>query len=183
MEKTPHNVRWVPHLRIAFPKARFIHIVRHPVDVLSSYRKRFAVNPKDKWANLSPEEFCVRWNVTTRAALALTKREPHFLLVRYEELTERSEETLRIMLDHIGEPFDAACLMPDAEQPPEWIPATWLEAYPQSYGPMVTATKKWEEFLDPVTAGRVEERLADTLASLGYERRVSATGPTAPPAR
>ncbi len=178
LEKTPTNVHWVPHLGVSFPKARFVHMIRHPIDVLSSYWSRAQFDPEHSaWANVAPDDFCADWESATRRALALAKDEPRFLLLRYEEFTSRTEDVVRRILDHVGEPFDEACLLrgPDLEPTPELVrvlPEGWLKEKPFLFTSVQEKTKRWEDYVDEPTAERVEARLSETMALTGYEPRV-----------
>src|SRR5918993_578669 len=60
LEKTPTNSLHLPRLVATFPRARFLYIHRHPVDVFTSYRRRAALDPQASWANIRLDEFCRR---------------------------------------------------------------------------------------------------------------------------
>lgn len=174
IEKTPTHINWVPHLKIAFPGASFIFITRHPLDVLSSYWKRYRNEGEmSEWANITADEFSTRWEHVTRRALTLAKNEPRFLLVRYEELTADPETTVRKILDQLGEPFDEACLLRDSgeDQIRPGVKAVLLRGDPHMLSSVVTNTKRWDEHVDQTTAEQVERRLRRTMAVVGYEPR------------
>jgi hypothetical protein len=174
VEKTPAHLRWVPHLGAAFPRARFVFVLRHPVDVLSSFWKRARDDPKRAhWANITPDDFAVRWERTTTTALALSRSEPRFLLIHYEDFTRRTEETVRRVLDHVGEPFDPACLLTGELTPrDDAVPDVPDAPRRTAFKPLTETTKRWEDFLDPATASDLERRLAAAMARAGYSPRV-----------
>jgi hypothetical protein len=171
VEKTPNHIQWVPHLASVFPNARFVYIVRHPVDVLSSYNRRFEAAPRTaSWAGVTPDTFCARWKTNTSLAITLAKREPRFLVIRYEDLTSRAAETIQVVLDHVGEPFDDVCLLPGSTPPPSWTQD------PHLWSPIMEKTKDWSEFLDRGTAMHVEHQLRETMALIGYDMRTGGAG-------
>ena len=174
VEKTPAHISRVRHLGVAFPQARFIFVIRHPLDVLSSFWKRAKDDPAQaRWANVTPDEFVARWTRWVGTALELSRVEPRFMFLRYEDFTGRTEEAVRRILDHVGEPFDEACLLaghleltePMTDLPPEVRQRAVFK-------PLTTTTKRWEDFLDAATAEDVERRLADAMAMVGYQPRV-----------
>ena len=164
VEKTPQNLQYVPHLRIAFPRAKFLYIVRHPVDTFSSYARRFQLDPENSsWANLDPGSFCERWTTNTETALEMARhRSSPLLVLRYEDLTQRTEPTIRRVLGHVGEPFEEACLLSRGRGKKSW----WID--PHLTGPVVDETKDWRDFVSTESAQKVERALAPGMKSLGY---------------
>jgi sulfotransferase family protein len=165
VEKSPFNIRWVSHLGVAFPNARFIYMARHPLDVLSSYWRRYRNDPvTSEWGNITADTFCARWAENTVLAADIAKRDPRLMLIRYEEFTGRTEPSVRAVLDHVGEPFHEACLL-QGERTTNW------NVEPHLHGPVAERTKKWEEFIDRPTAQQVETRLRDVMAMTGFRAR------------
>jgi hypothetical protein len=175
VEKTPAHIWRVAHLGFAFPSARFLFVIRHPLDTLGSFWKRGQEDPAQAvWANVPPERFADRWTRWAGAALDLSRKEPRFMFIRYEDFTGRTEETVRRILDHIGEPFDPACLLADEMAPPK---SASEEAGARAvFGAVRTTTKRWEDYVDRATARDLERRLARPMEQLGYEPRVNVTG-------
>ena len=164
VEKTPQNLQYVPHLRIAFPRAKFLYIVRHPVDTFSSYARRFQLDPENSsWANIDPGPFCERWKSNTGTALEMARhRSSPLLVLRYEDLTQRTAPTLRRVLTHVGEPFEEDCLLTRGQGGK----AYWID--PHISGPVVDETKDWRDYVSIESAQQVERELASEMASLGY---------------
>lgn len=165
VEKTPQHLRSVPLLRAAFPRARFLYIVRHPVDTLSSYLRRFQVDPgKSPWANIDPQVFCERWKTNASAALQMARHRSFRLLVlRYEDFTQQTEPTVRRVLTHVGEAFEEDCLLTRHEEGMK----SW-RIDPNLFEPVVDETKDWRDFLSTECAQQVERELASGMASLRY---------------
>ncbi len=164
LEKTPQNLQWVPQLQIAFPRARFLYIIRHPIDTLSSYWRRFQLDPRDSyWANIDPQSFCQLWKTNTRTALQMARRRsPRLLVLRYEDLTQRTEPTIRRALAHVGEDLEEDCLLARREEGKSW----WIDPY--LFEPVVNETKNWRDYVSLDCAQRVEGELASYMTSLGY---------------
>lgn len=165
VEKTPQHLPWVPHLKSSFPKARFIYIVRHPIDTLSSYWRRFASDPEGSaWANVAVDSFCDRWQTSGRQALALQAREPGFFLLRYEDFTTDTEGAVRRVLAHLDEPFSEDCLLKEVDES-----LAGRSVDPMLARNITSSTKRWEDFIDAATVEAIETRLAKPMALLGYE--------------
>jgi|HubBroStandDraft_1064217.scaffolds.fasta_scaffold208192_1 hypothetical protein len=88
----PELLRFLLH---HFPGARFLHIVRHPFEVVAS-SDRFNRTPDgDFWLGLSPEEKVERWTFHEEQVLKLRQALPgrvHSL--RFEDFCRRTEEEL-----------------------------------------------------------------------------------------
>src|SRR5690606_31086117 len=109
VDKMPFNELYFPLIRMAFPAAPIIRVVRHPLDVCISMMAHHlthgfncAFRLEDVAAHLA-------------AMFALTehyrrKLEVNELVVRYEDLVAGQEPVTRRMLEHAGLPFDPACL-------------------------------------------------------------------------
>ena len=110
IDKMPANFLYAGLIHAAFPKARFIHMQRHPVDTaLSIYFQNFFnigpyANDLDDLAHYYREY--VRITDHWRAVLPATA----WLDVPYESLIEDTEGWTRRMLDFAGLPWDPACL-------------------------------------------------------------------------
>jgi hypothetical protein len=165
VEKTPHNVPYAENLLAAFPHGRMLYVVRHPVDTLSSYRRRSRTEPDATWTALSADDFCRRWETTAPLALRHARRhESSFLIVRYEDFTRVPKDVFADVCAFVGEPFVAEALTADPEGYGSW------EVDPHLFGPIVNDTKTWQEYLSAAEASSVEDRLAETMRAFGYER-------------
>lgn len=113
-EKSPCNVRCLKTIFQFFPQARFIHMVRDGRDVVASLR----THPKYCWRNgervptgiCNPWTACVaRWVNDVNAGLPW-RGDDRYLEVRYERLAAEPEETLRGVLNWLGEDWDDAVI-------------------------------------------------------------------------
>ncbi len=109
-DKAPANIYYIPFIFDHFPNARFIHILRDGRDVACSLR----THPKFKHENgqtiplntWRPMENCVTsWVNYTRKGLAERGR-PRYFEVRYEDLVTQPEQTMRSVLEFLGEEWD-----------------------------------------------------------------------------
>ena len=109
-DKMPHNFQMVGIISILFPNAKILHCDRDPVDTcLSCFRQNFAA-PHPYSLDLSDlghhyrqyEAYMAHW----RAVLPGSQ----FMDVPYEGLVQDQERVTAQVLEHIGLPWDDACL-------------------------------------------------------------------------
>jgi len=99
-DKTPQNVYGAAMIAAEFPKAKFIHIVRNPVNVVSSLR----IGKVVKVDNLVGA--CSYWNEAVEVISVLKRAFPKRVYeVRYEDFTRDFHHELKKVLDFVGEEF------------------------------------------------------------------------------
>ncbi len=103
-DKTPLYAMHMDFIAQIFPRAQFIHVIRDARDVAVSHRKRFGYRSCIKSAVKWP-----RYIATARASGHRLGPERYFE-VRYEQLVGNSEETLRGLLNFIGEEWEPQVL-------------------------------------------------------------------------
>ncbi len=108
-DKMPLNETDLGLIALLFPEAPLIHVIRHPLDVMVSAMSNHFTHG---FFCASSLESAARHYVRVmglvqhyRAEMAL-----RYLPVRYEDMVDDQESTVRAMLDFIGEPFDPRCL-------------------------------------------------------------------------
>lgn len=165
VEKTPTNTAHIGSLSRTFPNARLLYIHRHPVDVFSSYRRRGQADPGAEWARaLTPEAFCQTYEQSANRALDWVARgHGNLLLVSYERFTGDPAQELHRVCEFLGEPFE-----PSMIEEPDPDPGRW-KGDPLLWGPVVPVTKRWQDYMTPEEARRIEDRLQTTMRRLGYE--------------
>ncbi len=108
-DKMPLNETHLGLIALMFPTAPLIHVVRHPLDVVLSVLANNLTH--GFYCAYSLESAAQHYRLTMdlvehyRAQLTL-----RYLPVRYEDIVDDQETSVRRMLDFIGEPFDERCL-------------------------------------------------------------------------
>jgi Sulfotransferase family len=108
-DKMPLNETHLGLIALIFPQAPIIHVLRHPLDIVLS-----------TFSNHLTHGFYCSYELETAArhyALVLDLVEHYrsqmtlrYLPIRYEDIVDDQEDSVRRMLDFIGEPFDESCL-------------------------------------------------------------------------
>ena len=92
--------RYAAEIRAAYPGVRIIHMIRDPRD---RYEAARALWPDGKG---QAGGATARWIYSTRLARRHVRHNPGgYLVVRFEDLVQRTEETLRAVCDFLGETF------------------------------------------------------------------------------
>ena len=108
-DKMPENYYFAGFITKALPGSKIIHCKRNPIDTcLSIYFQRFG--PRLVYAtDLSN---CADQYLSYLKAMAHLRDVLgiEMLEAQYEQTTARPEESIRAMLDHVGLPFDEACM-------------------------------------------------------------------------
>ena len=170
VEKTPDHIHRLPEILSAFPDARILCMIRHPLDVYSSYRRRLGVavqtepadSPSIRWLqSVGPLTFSQAYEATLAEAKRLASR---LLLIRYEDFTAAPPDTFAKICDFIGEAFDASCV---AQRTPG---LDFWRQDPMLSEPIKENDKLWSDYIDHSTGRGIEDRLATTMRHLGYGR-------------
>lgn len=92
LEKTPNHLENIDLVEKSFPKAKIIHIVRHPLDVFASMRKRSFITPhtRDPWLRTNARIFVDDYK---RKIINIQqyKGKLGIMTIRYEDLTKDAE--------------------------------------------------------------------------------------------
>lgn len=88
LEKTPEHVYFIRDILNYLPDAKFIHIVRNPLDVIASMRKATQTPGLNiLWGGEWTLEFCIeRWNTSAAVTHTHSWQVEKHLVVRYENL-------------------------------------------------------------------------------------------------
>ena len=108
-DKMPLNETHLGLIALLFPESPLIHVIRHPLDIMVSAVSNhfthgfFCSNALETAAlhYVRVMELVQHY----RSEMAL-----RYMPIRYEEMVDDQEGSVRAMLDFIGEPFDARCL-------------------------------------------------------------------------
>ena len=162
-EKTPQHIFFADEILAGFPHAQFIHIVRDGRDVSVSWRN-VKFGPEHAYAS------AVRWKEVLAAGRRLKERldATQYLEVRYEDLIQDTESTLRLVCDYLGETYSPDILRfyrTNKRYPTDEINNANLAK------PIIAGnTGKWRRGL-PLREIRIFEAVAgEQLEQYGYER-------------
>lgn len=181
-DKTPGYLRKMGLIARHLPEARFIHLIRDGRDVaLSITGLHFGPD--------TVEEAAQRWVKRIGVARRQAERVEHYMEVRYEDLVEDSEATLRGICHYIELPWDTAVLdyhqrAPDrlaeitrdlprsAERSAEAevIPAAQRVGIHAlaSKPPQADRVGRWRTEMEPADQAVFLEAAGDLLTELGY---------------
>jgi hypothetical protein len=108
-DKMPLNETHLGLIGLIFPQAPIIHLHRHPLDVVLSV---FANHLTHGFYCAYDLVSIARHYVLVMNLVEHYRREMslNYLPIRYEDIIDRQEESVRQMLDFIGAPYDERCL-------------------------------------------------------------------------
>jgi tetratricopeptide (TPR) repeat protein len=108
-DKMPFNEIWLPVLRMAFPEAKIVHVVRHPLDVCVSMLSNHFTHGFHCGYRI---EDIVHHLAAVSGLVAHYRAQLGFedFTLRYESLVADQDGETHLLLDYLGLPFDAACL-------------------------------------------------------------------------
>jgi hypothetical protein len=102
LEKTPEHVYFIADILHYLPEAKFIHIIRHPLDVVASMRKATQDPMNALWGGEWSLDFCIsRWNSSVLVSCGYL-RNPQHLIVKYEDLLTDKTKVLARCCHFIG---------------------------------------------------------------------------------
>lgn len=112
LEKTPDHALAVELIRQLVPGARFVHVVRHPADVVRSMLEA-SQGWGARWAPSTVEQATTRWRRNVEGALGAATGDD-MIAVRYEDL-RGGAANWRPLLDHVG--IEPGWTLPDLDAP------------------------------------------------------------------
>ena len=155
-DKTPLHITRLDAIFAAYPAAKVIHVVRHPVPTVVSMMEM-------PWASNSASLNALMVRVAVDAARPFAER---ILEVRLEGLLEAPREVLGRVLDFVGEPWDEAVLHHSERAPFEEDPRLpWLV---DAERPLRAPSALRAVPLGPRLTRRVEAICAPVMSRFGY---------------
>jgi hypothetical protein len=159
-EKTPDHVNHIARIRLCFPNARIIQIIRDPRAVVASFRKV-------KVGSNAVADISAEWSRTERI-LKSQAGSDNFLALRYEDLVKHPEEKLREICTFLGVVWVPEVLSfhsrDDAGYAPEQVHHT------NTRKPLFRdSIDAWKEDLSDREIGLIEWSLRDGMVRQGYE--------------
>jgi Flp pilus assembly protein TadD len=145
-DKMPFNFLWLGLVHALFPRARFVHCRRNPLDTcLSMYQTQFAAN----WGFASDRgdlAFYYRQYLRLMDHWRAVVPADRLLDVDYEEATAAPEDTARRLVEFCGLPWDEACLRPDRNADSVKTASRWQARQPV-YRTSVERWRRYEPWL------------------------------------
>ena len=171
-EKTPQNVHHVGFIFRHFPKARFIHLVRDGRDTVCSIRthpKYRIVDGRQVATGIRrPLKPCIEsWLAATADGLRW-RGHPQYLEVRYEDIVNEPEPTLRRVCEFIGEDWTPALLefhlQDEASRDPRKFVSNLAATQPLSR----QAVQRWRKDLGEDEVALFHRLAGERMRVLGY---------------
>lgn len=158
LEKTPRHIYTVPVLKKLIPHARFILIVRNPLDTVASLFKRYG----------SLDSSINRWLLDNKQVLQHS-RLPNTRVVYYEELTENPESILRNITQFMGLEWSDQILTSSSTAYQRFDSGELMALRSQQVSQPIHSNRgNWRSVLTPQQADQVLKRTRKLAKSLGY---------------
>jgi hypothetical protein len=174
-EKTPFHALHIEQMATVFPDAVFVGIVRHPGAVVHSLITKFHYTAADAIAY---------WDDTNKEILArgLQLRGDRFAVLRYEDLVHDTEDTLRELVDWLGEPWSDDVLRHNDVQAARGAPRL-SSGNTRTRDPITPElADRWSDALPGEELALLVERAGPLAAFFGYDaERPGTPGPLVPP--
>ncbi len=165
-EKTPGNLFYADILLDMFPDARFIHLVRDPRAGVSSMMKTTFFPDDITFNAMSRRKFMQQG----RAILEEAVPEPQRMLLRYEDIVTKPDETVRAICSFIGESFEPAMLSfyKDASR---YMKAEAASSFNKAATRPISADMldKWKKNLSAEDVAMIESVCKKEMAEFGYD--------------
>jgi hypothetical protein len=165
-DKTPNYVLDIPVLAELFDEGRFVHVVRDGRDVALS------VTGIEGWGPAKVEGAARYWARHVEAGRAAGRElgAERYLEVRYDDLVERPEPTLRTVCGFLGLAFDPAML--DYPGRFDELVASNLqpELHERLRRPPTRGLRSWREQMAGADVAAFEAIAGDVLTEFGFAR-------------
>lgn len=163
-DKSLHTERYADLVFEHFPDARIIHMIRDPRDRYASVLKRW------KRVRGGAGASTAAWIASARLGERNRRQHPEgYRLLRYEDLAERPEATMRSVCEFIGEPFEPRMMaMEGAAEFRESGGNSSYERFAQ--GTISTASiGRYRSVLSGADIAFIEAQAVDEMRRHGYE--------------
>jgi hypothetical protein len=160
-DKTPLNSYHASKIVRVFPDARFIHLIRDPVDVLYSYLDRGLFDDLPSAVD--------RWRSSIKAVQDFSATSDAVFDVRYEDLVSEPESTVASVTRFLDVQMDEDAIR-DRDHLEELSDIAWFEHFEHVSQPISTEhVGKGRREFSPDTLRRLHRHLGDACQKLGYE--------------
>ena len=160
-EKTPKNELRIGELLAAYPRARFLHVIRDPRSTVAS---RLARPKEDPWTTV------LELRLSLLAALRNSRElgPNRYLLVRYEDLVSDPPGVMQRVAAFLGIEFDDGLLVPTTYGTPFAANSAWDERRVTGAIHRLSV-ETWREHLDPESLELLLAYTAVPGRELGYD--------------
>ena len=108
-DKMPLNETNLGLISLIFPQAPLLHVIRHPLDVVTSVYSNLLTH--GHYCAYSLESVSTHYlRIADLMEHYKAELDMRYLAVRYEDVVDHQEESIRKVLEFIGEEFDPKCL-------------------------------------------------------------------------
>ena len=145
-DKMPGNYMFAGLIHQELPRARLIHMRRHPIDTCLSIWATPNHMPHEGGHDKGNIAFVYREYLRLMEHWRTLLPNNSFLEVDYEELVEKPEVVSRRMIEFCGLEWDEACLRPEENKRLVATPSAWQVRQPV-YGTSVARWKRFEPWL------------------------------------
>jgi hypothetical protein len=170
--KSPVHVRGLPTLAELFPEARFVHIIRDGRNVALSYLEV-------DFGPTTVEGAALRWrrHVTSGRKTGRKLGPDRYREVRYEEILDEPEKTIRELCAFLDVAFDPRMLRYYERTEDLYAGKPPPKHHRNLAKPPTKGMRDWREQMPPTHVAAFESLAGDLLDELGYERGTSRAGP------
>ncbi|WP_417557645.1 sulfotransferase family protein [Mesoflavibacter zeaxanthinifaciens] len=98
LDKTPRYYLIIDELLKTFPNAKFVFLVRNPLNTFASTIKRYKSNLKDKLLYLKSDFICSYDNIYKTLSNTTSS---NLILIKYEDLCNKTKPTLKFLYDFL----------------------------------------------------------------------------------
>lgn len=161
-DKLPLNETYLPLIHLMFPEAKFVHLIRHPLDVGVSVMSNFLTHGFN--CGFALETFAQHYVAVHNLVTHLRHQHDYpYLPVRYETFVSNQREETQRLLDFLGLPFEEAC-MDFHQNTRQARTASYAQVTEKLYTRSVTRYQRYVAYMQPAVP-----ILAPALKGLGYE--------------
>lgn len=166
-EKTPDHFQHIDTLLSWFPGAQVIFIIRDPRAISASLLRV-------PWGGKYVDQHAEKW-MKSMAVVDRYQSDPRFSVLRYEDLVQTPEATIRQLCERIGEdPVPQMLATKKETSVAGSVIADWAsDHFAQSARPPQTGSlEKWVDQLSRAQVSMIESITAATMKQWGYEPRI-----------
>jgi protein-tyrosine sulfotransferase len=165
VEKSVENAEFAALLKLIFPDAKFIHVVRNPYATVVSLRKYNTMRGSYPYLGWIIDALENNFYYSIQNPLLLKD----YLVLRYEDLLTGTEEKMHEVAQFLGIPFNEIMLKPTA------MGKLWSgnSVSGESFsGVSTNPIEKWKTQIYPLEISVVNANLGHILDIYGYEKMI-----------